>query len=86
MVKAHRNLAPVLGADRTTSHELDMAGGSRLTFADVTAGGHAHEMPGSVGGELARTVGACATSKPPVLGHADMWEGTARDTASLQGV
>ena len=50
MVKARCNLAPVLGADRTTGRERDGAGGSRLTFADVTAGRQAHEMPGSAGG------------------------------------
>ena len=86
MVKARRNLAPVLGADRTVSREHDGAGGSRLTFADVTVGGQAYEMPGSTGGEPARAVGACATNKPPVHGHADVWEGTMRDTASLRGV
>ena len=86
MVKAHRNLAPVLRADRTASCEHDGAGGSRLTFADVTAGGQSYEMPGREGGEPARAVGACAAGKSPVHGHADVWEGTAHDTASLQGV
>ena len=86
MVKARRNLAPVLGADRTTSRERNGAGGSRLTFADVTAGGQVHEMPGSAGGELACAVGACATGKLLVLGHADVWEGTARYTVSSRGV
>ena len=83
MVKARRNLAPVLRTDRTASREHDGAGISRLTFADVTVGGQAYEMPGSTGGEPARTVGACATGKPPVHGHANVWEGTAHDTASL---
>ena len=83
MVKARRNLAPVLGADRMASREHDGAGGSRLTFADVTAGGQAYEMPGSVGGKPACAVGACAATKPPVHGHANIWEDTARDTASL---
>ena len=83
MVKARRNLAPVLGADRMASREHDGAGGSRLTFADVTAGGQGYKMPGRAGGEPARTVGACATSKPPVHGHADVWERTVRDTTSL---
>ena len=86
MVKARRKLAPVLGADRTRSSERDRASRSRLTFADVTTGGQAHEMPGSMGGEPVCTAGVCATGKPPVLGHADVWEGTACDTTSLQGV
>ena len=86
MAKARHNLAPVLGADRTTSRERDRAGGSRLTFADVTAGGQAYETLGSVGGEPACAVGVCDAGKPPVQGHADVWKGTARDTASLQGV
>ena len=86
MAKARHNLAPVLGADRTASRERDGAGGSRLTFADVTAGGKAYEMPGSTGGELARAMGACAAGKPLVRWHADVWEGTTRDTASLRGV
>ena len=77
MVKAHRNLAPVLGANRAMCRERDGAGRSCLTFADVTTDRQAHEMPGSTGGEPARAVGACATSKPPALGHADVWEGTA---------
>ena len=86
MVKARHNLAPVLGADRTASREHDGAGGSRLTFADVTAGGQAYKMLGSVGGKPGHAVGACATGKLPVHGHADMWEGTVHDIAPLQGV
>ena len=86
MVKAHRNLAPVLEADRTAGREHNGAGGSRLTSADVIAGGQAYEMPGSTRGEPARTVGACTASKPPAQGHADVWEGTTRNTALLQGV
>ena len=86
MVKARRNLAPVLGADRTTGHELDETGAYRLTFADVTTDRQAHEMPGSAGGEPARAVGACTAGKPPALGHANVWEGTACNTASQQGV
>ena len=86
MVKARHNLASVLRADRTTGRERNRTGGSRLTFVDVTAGRQAHEMPGSVGGEPAHTVGVCTASKPPALGHADVWESTVRDTALLQGV
>ena len=86
MAKARRNLAPVLGADRTAGRECDGAGRSRLTFADVTAGGQAHEMPDSVEGKPVHTVGACAASKPPVQGHADMWGGSACDTVPLQGM
>ena len=86
MVKARRNLVLVLRANRTVSREHNGAGGSRLTFADVTTGGQAYETPGSVGGEQVHAVGTCAASKPPVLGHADVWEGTTCDSASLQGV
>ena len=86
MVKARRNLVPVLGADRTVSREHDGAGGSRPTFADVTAGRQAYKMPVSTGCKPAHAVGACATGKLLVHGHADVWEGTARDTASLRGV
>ena len=86
MAKARRNLASVLGADRIVGCERDGADGSRLTFVDVTAGGQVHKMLGSTGGRLARIVGACATCKPLVLGHADVWEGIAHNTASLQGV
>ena len=71
MAKARRNLAPVLGAGRTAGREHDGAGRSRLTSADVIAGGKAYGMPGSIGGEPARAVGACTASKPPVQGHAD---------------
>ena len=86
MVKARHNLALVLEADRMAGCEHDRAGGSRLTSADVIVGGQAYKMSDSTGGELARTVGACAASKPPVQGHADIWGDTARNTASLQGV
>ena len=86
MAEACRNLAPVLGAGRAAGRGRGGAGGSRLTFADVTAGGQAYEMPDSAGGEPARAVGARAAGKPPVRGHADVWGGAAHDTASLQGV
>ena len=65
---ARRNLALVLGADRTVGCEHNGAGRSRLTSANVTAGGEAYEMPGSTGGEPARAVGACATGKTAGLG------------------
>ena len=86
MAKARHNLAPVLGANKTTSREHDGAGESRLTFANITVGGQAYEMLGSAGGEPVRAGGACDAGKLPVQGHADVWEGTARNTASLQGV
>ena len=72
MAKARCNLAPVLGANRTAGRERNKAGGSRLTFADITTGEQAYKMPGSAGGEPARAVGACATSKPLVMGHANV--------------
>ena len=73
MAEVRRNRVSVLGADRTTGHERDGVGGSRLTFADDTTGRRAHKTLGSVEGKPARAVGACATGKPPVLGHADVW-------------
>ena len=66
MAKAGRNLALVLGANRTAGHERDGASRSPLTSADVIAGRKVYGMPGSTGGEVARTVGACAAGKPPV--------------------
>ena len=72
MGKAHRNLALVLRADRATDHERDGVGGSRLTFAEVTTNGQTRKTPDSMGNELARAVGECTASKPPVLGNADM--------------
>ena len=86
MAKARCNLAPVLGADITAGCERDGAGGSRLTSANVIAGGKAYGMPGSARGEPARAVGACAAGKPSVRWHADVGGGTVRDTALLQGV
>ena len=86
MAKARRNLAPVLRADRTAGREHDRAGRSHLTSIDVIVGGKAYGMPGTTRAEPARTVGACAPSKLPVRWHADVWGGTARDTALLQGV
>ena len=75
MAEAHRALAPVLEADRTT--DLGAMGLADLVghcFANVTAGGRAREMPGNAGGEPARTVG-CVSSVNRRLGrHADMWE------------
>ena len=71
----HRNLAPVLGADRATGRERSRDGGPNLILADVIVNAQSHVMLRNAGNEPARAVGACATGKPPVLGHADVWGG-----------
>ena len=72
MVKVHRNLVLVLGADEMAGLERGGAGRSRLTFAGVTAGGRVYEMPVAWGGKPARAVGACAAGKPPVQRECDV--------------
>ena len=68
MGKARRNLAPVLGVDRTAARERDKVGGSRLTSADVTTSRRTRKIPDNVGrNRPARTVGARVAGKPPVL-------------------
>ena len=86
MVGTRRNLAPVLGADRATGRERSRDGGPNLILADVIVSAQSHVMPRNAGNEPARAVGACATGKPPVLGHADVWGGTAREAASQLGL
>ena len=87
MAEAHRNLTPVLEADRTTG--LGATGLADLVghrFADVTAGGRAREMPGNAGCELARAVGYVLPVNRRFKGHADVGGGAVRNAASLQGV
>ena len=73
MVGTGRNLAPVLGADRTTGRERSRDGGPNLILADVIVNAQSHVMLRNAGNEPVHAVGACATGKPPVLGHADVW-------------
>ena len=87
MAEAHRNLAPVLEADRTTG--LGATGLADLVghrFADVTVGGQAREMPGNAGCEPAHAVGYVSPVNRRFKGHADVWGGAVRNAASLQGV
>ena len=75
MAEAHRNLAPVLEADRATG--LGMTGLVDLVghrFADVTVGGQVREMPGSADYEPARAVGCVSPVNRRFKGHADVWE------------
>ena len=82
MVGTCRKLAPVLGTDRATGHERSRDGGPNLILADVVVSAQSHVMSRNAGNEPARAVGACATGKPPVLGHADVWGATAAGGAT----
>ena len=73
-----RNLAPVLGADGATGRERSRDGGPNLILADVIVSAQSHVMLRNAGSKPARAVGACATGKAPVLGHADVWGGGAQ--------
>ena len=86
MVRTRRNLAPVLGANRTTGCERSRDGGPNLILVDVIVSAQSHVMPRNAGKEPARVVGACATGKPPDLGHADVWGGAACKAASQLGL
>ena len=55
-------------------------------FADVTVSGRGCKLPGHVGSEPARAVGCVSPVNRRFKGHADVWEGAARDAAPLQGV
>ena len=75
MAEEHRDLAPVLEADRTTG--LGATGLADLVghrLADVTAGGRVRDMPGNAGCEPARAVGCVSPVNRRFKGHADMWE------------
>ena len=87
MAETHRNLAPILEADRTTGlGATGLADLVRCHSADVTAGGRARDTPGNAGCEPARAVGCVSPVNRRFKGHADVWEGAARDAAPLQGV
>ena len=86
MAETHRNLAPVLDADRTTG--LGVMGLANLVgyrFADVTASGRARDTPGNAGCEPARAVGCVSPVNRRFKGRADVWGGAPRDVAPLQG-
>ena len=68
MVGTRRNLALVLGADRTTGRERSRDGGPNLILADVIVSAQSHVMLRNAGNEPARAVGACVAGKPPVQG------------------
>ena len=87
MVKAHRNLAPVLEAGRTTG--LGATGLANLVghrFADVTVSGRVCDTPGSTGCEPACAVGCVSPVNRRFKGRADVWGGATRDAAPLQGM
>ena len=86
MAETRRNLAPVLGADKTTGRGRSGDGGPNLIPPDVILSARVHVSARSAGNKLPRAVGACAAGKPPVLGHADVWGSAARDAASRQGL
>ena len=86
MAEAHRNLAPVLEADRTTG--LGATGLADLVghrFADVTVGGRARDTPGNAGCEPARAVGCVSPVNRRFKGHADVWGGAARRCIAAGG-
>ena len=87
MAETHRDLAPVLEANRTAG--LGATGLADLVgyrFADVTVSGRARHVPGNVSWRT----GACCGGVSPVnrrfQGPADVWGGVARDAAPLQGM
>ena len=87
MAEAHRNLALVLKADRTTGlGAIELADLVAHCFADITAGGRVREMPGNTGCKPARAVGYVSPVNRRFKGHADVWGGAVRNAASLQGV
>ena len=71
----HRNLAPVLGADRTTGCERSRDGGPNLILADVIVSAQSHVMLRNAGDEPARAVKARVAGKPPVRGGVLTWGG-----------
>ena len=84
-----RNLAPVLGADRTTGCERSRDGGPNLIPPNVILSARAYVSARRAGDEPARAVKARVAGKPPVQGGVLTWGGgggTARDAAPLQGV
>ena len=87
MAETHRNLAPILEADRTTGlGTTGLADLVKCHSANVTAGGRACDMPGNAGCKPARAVGCVSLVNRRLKGLADVWEDTARDAAPLQEV
>ena len=87
MAGTHRNLAPVLEADRTTGlGATGLADLVRCHSADVTAGGRVHDTLGNVGCEPSRAGGCVLLVNRRFKGYANVWEGAARDATPLQGV
>ena len=87
MTEAHRNLAPVLEADRTTG--LGVTGLANLVghrFADVTMSGRAGDTSGNAGCKPACAVGCVSPVNRQFKGRADVWGGATRDAAPLQGM
>ena len=69
MAETHRNLAPVLEADRMTG--LGATGLANLVgyrFADVTASGRARDKAGQRGLQTGACRRVCVTGKPLVQG------------------
>ena len=83
----HRNLAPVLGADRTTGCERSRDGGPNLIPTDVILSARAYVSTRRAGDKPARAVKMRVAGKPLVQRGVLTWGGgTARDAALLQGV
>ena len=70
-----RNLAPVLGADRTTAYERSRDGGPNLIPRDVILSVRAYVSARRAGDEPARAVKARVAGKPPVQGDVLTWGG-----------
>ena len=70
-----RNLAPVLGADRTTAYKRSRNGGPNLIPRDVILSVQAYVSTRRAGDEPARAVKARVTGKLPVKGDVLTWGG-----------
>ena len=75
-----RNLAPVLGADRTTVYERSRNGGPNLIPRDVILSVRAYVSARRAGDEPARAVKTRVAGKPPVQGDVLTWGGALRVT------
>ena len=71
----HRNLAPVLGADRTTGCERSRDGGPNRIPPNVILRARAYVSARRAGDEPARAVKAHVAGKPPVQGGVLTWGG-----------
>ena len=70
-----RNLAPVLGADRTTGCERSRDGGPNRIPPNVILSARAYVSARRAGDEPARAVKARVAGKPPVRGGVLTWGG-----------